>query len=360
MARLIVWMLFAGATAWGASPCLAADPVRADSVHIRLIDQVEVPAQTAGALVELNVKEGQLVGAGDRLGRLDDADNRLAVDRARVDFKIAEQLAASELKLLLARNMTQDAQEAGKRAGLELEIASRKADNDVHVRYARKAAEVAAAEHERAVQSRKSFRDSVSQSEIDALRLTMEKATLEVEQAEHDLAIARLGKQVKQSETSSLLLNVEKRTLEFKQAEEERLIAALTRDAKAGDLAMAQHELDRRTIRSPLAGVVVQIHRHPGEWVQPEDKVLRIVRLDRLRAEGFVSFRDLRSNLADGNVVVSVSLPDSAAREFRGKIVFVSPEIDPVNGQVRIWAEVDNPQFVLRPGMKASMSIVSP
>jgi multidrug efflux pump subunit AcrA (membrane-fusion protein) len=37
--------------------------------------------------------------------------------------------------------------------------------------------------------------------------------------------------------------------------------------------------------------------------------------------------------------------------------VFVSPEVDPVNGQVRVLAEVDNPDGVLRPGLRATMTI---
>ena len=41
----------------------------------------------------------------------------------------------------------------------------------------------------------------------------------------------------------------------------------------------------------------------------------------------------------------------------KGKIVFVSPEIDPVNAQVRVWAEVENPDLSLRPGLQAEMII---
>jgi len=41
-------------------------------------------------------------------------------------------------------------------------------------------------------------------------------------------------------------------------------------------------------------------------------------------------------------VVISVDLPDKGATTFNGKVVFVSPEINPVNGQARVWAEIDN------------------
>jgi multidrug efflux pump subunit AcrA (membrane-fusion protein) len=37
--------------------------------------------------------------------------------------------------------------------------------------------------------------------------------------------------------------------------------------------------------------------------------------------------------------------------------VFVSPEVDPVNGQVRVWAEVENRDGQLRPGVHGKLSI---
>ena len=43
--------------------------------------------------------------------------------------------------------------------------------------------------------------------------------------------------------------------------------------------------------------------------------------------------------------------------EVTGKVTFVSPEVDPVNHQVRVWAEVDNTELVLRPGLAAEMTI---
>ena len=44
-------------------------------------------------------------------------------------------------------------------------------------------------------------------------------------------------------------------------------------------------------------------------------------------------------------------------KSFAGKIVFVSPEVDPITGQVRIWAEIDNRDGRLRPGQAAKMRI---
>ena len=40
-----------------------------------------------------------------------------------------------------------------------------------------------------------------------------------------------------------------------------------------------------------------------------------------------------------------------------GEVVHVSPEVDPVNGQVCVWAEVENSAMLLKPGMRGTMVI---
>jgi multidrug efflux pump subunit AcrA (membrane-fusion protein) len=52
-----------------------------------------------------------------------------------------------------------------------------------------------------------------------------------------------------------------------------------------------------------------------------------------------------------------VDLPEKGASTFKGKVVFVSPEINPVNGQARVWAEIDNASGLLRPGLRPQMKI---
>jgi multidrug efflux pump subunit AcrA (membrane-fusion protein) len=42
------------------------------------------------------------------------------------------------------------------------------------------------------------------------------------------------------------------------------------------------------------------------------------------------------------------------------KVVFVSPEINPLNSQVRVFLEVDNRAGKLRPGMIPVVSIQAP
>jgi len=110
---------------------------------------------------------------------------------------------------------------------------------------------------------------------------------------------------------------------------------------------------------APFAGMVVQIKKQRGEWANPGDSVLRLVRLDRLRVEAFAAASQVSAKLEGRRVVLSVDVPGKGPARFEGAIVFVSPEVNPVNGQVRIWAEVENSGLELRPGQRATMTIES-
>jgi len=356
----IIVLAFASAAAAGSErPIEKPRIIRIESAFLRLIDQVDVPAQAAGVLAKIAVREGLLVKEDELLAQMDDVDAALALEKAQLDLDIARRLAANQAKVEQAQAVLSEAESAKEKARLELEIARHKAESDVALRYAKKAAVLAENELQRAIAARKEFRDSVSQNEFEHLQLTFDKAKLDVEQADQDVHVAGLNRLVKQAEAGGLDFTVRRRQIELKQAGEDLLIAAITQRVKEHDLAVAQRELDRRQIKAPLAGVVVQILRRKGEWIEPGEKVLRILRLDRLRAEGFVAARELERDLNGAETKVTVELPNKTSIEVRGKIVFVSPEIDPVNSQALVWAEVDNPgpQFVLRPGMKAKMSV---
>jgi RND family efflux transporter MFP subunit len=128
----------------------------------------------------------------------------------------------------------------------------------------------------------------------------------------------------------------------------------------------AQNELDaakvqraRRQILAPFDGTVVQIFVRLGEWVEPGQKALRIVDTSRLKAEGFLPANTADAKLVGTPVRLTLDLAGEQAAAFDGTIAFVSPEVDPINGQVRVWAEIDNRAGRLRPGQPVRMIISS-
>jgi len=290
MAQSAFVLILAAAVA-GAAPEKPAGTIEVPSMLIKLVEQVDVPAREAGVLAALHVREGQIVKEGSPVAQIEDTEARTAEERAKI----------------------------------EVEVARTNAKNNINIRFARKSAEVAKAELRRSAESNEKYPKSISDSEMDRLRLVVEKVGLEIEQAEHECSIAAFTQQIKENE-----------------------------------LKAAQQKVERQKIAAPLTGVVVQITRHRGEWVKPGDTVVRILRLDRLRAEGFLRAQYLGRALEGRPVKLAVDLPGAPGAEFPGKIVFLDPEIDPVNAQVRIWAEVENEGLRLRPGMRAKMTVEPP
>ncbi|HEX4132912.1 MAG TPA: HlyD family efflux transporter periplasmic adaptor subunit [Pirellulales bacterium] len=227
---------------------------------------------------------------------------------------------------LLAKINDRQAQAARQIAVAELAAAKEKAGNDINVRYARAARDVAQKELESATEANRKVPGTKSYIELEKLRLTMQQAALQIEQSQH-----------------------------------EQLLAKYDADAGAAKLDGAEDDVLRRHIKSPLNGEVVEIMFRPGEWVQPGDKVMRLVRLDRLRIEGFVSARDFSPGELDHRPVsVEVELSRGRRERFTGQVMFVNPLVQP-GGDFRIRAEVvnrqENNQWLLRPGLEADMLI---
>ena len=108
-------------------------------------------------------------------------------------------------------------------------------------------------------------------------------------------------------------------------------------------------------IIAPLDGVVVEIFRDKGDWVTAGDPVVRVIRLDRLRAEGFIESALIQSIRNNRRVHLTIQLGANSFVQREGEIVFISPEIDPVNNEVRFWVEFDNPKLDVLPGMRLSL-----
>jgi len=262
--------------------------------------------------------------------RVDDVFLTLIVDVAipatetgvlmQVDVKTGQVVTQGDS---LARVDDSKAKLSESRAAHELARVKRESENDLKVQLAQKRREAAVAELNRALEAEKRLPKSVSQTEFDRLRLDTEKAELEISQAAFDVDMTRLA---------------------VMEGEDE--------------LRMARLNVQRRHVLAPLDGVVVEVNRHAGEWIEAGQPVARIVQLDRLRAEGLLSANLATADIKGRAVRLEVRFNDDHTESFAGTVVFVSPVIHPINGKVQVWAEVENRQGLLRPGLAAEMTIV--
>lgn len=279
---------------WLTTTPVAGDELRLAEAVVTPIDRWEVPARTAGALRQVQVTEGTRVHEGDLLASIADDEARLAVEHAHLMIRVAEAQAR----------------------------------NDFRVSATARAADVAKAELARAQESEEKYKKSVSQTELDRLRLTVEQTELEHQQARH-----------------------------------ERDLAGMNVDVRRNELASAERALQRHHIVAPAEGIVVEVLRRTGEWVEPSTTVIRITRTDRLRVEAFLDARRHSLNLVGAPIrFESANLGADAAKPvvYEGRLTFISPEANPVNGQVRVWAEIENTDGRLRHGLSGTLIVQLP
>jgi multidrug efflux pump subunit AcrA (membrane-fusion protein) len=341
--------------------CLGDPPSGGDLVIDRavlsLIDHADVPAQQAGRIATLSVHEGEAIAAGQTLVQLDDREAKLAVERARRELAIASHAARDLSRVNSARKAAEKQRQVAIEQQVEFDVAQSEALNDVAVRAAAKARDVADNEYQRGLRSREASKNSVSESTLDGLKLELERAILSHEQAEFQLSVLKLKLEAKRAAVRTQTLAIEAADLEVAEAESLRTLAGLQADLKQHDVEAAELTLAQRSAVSPIDGVVVELPRRAGEWVQPGEKVARVIRLNRLRAEGFLPLAKASPALVDRPALIEVGGGDGPTVTRRGRITFVSPDVDPINQEVRIWAEFENPDGTLLPGLRATIRI---
>jgi RND family efflux transporter MFP subunit len=132
------------------------------------------------------------------------------------------------------------------------------------------------------------------------------------------------------------------------------------------ELDLAERTLAEHTIVAPFDGVVIERMKHPGERVGANEAVVRLGNLGKLRAYTWVPL-EFAFRVKEGQIVElqprlegernRAPLPIERKR-FRGKITFVDPQIQPVGERARrVFAEFDNKDGELSPGLKGSLTI---
>jgi macrolide-specific efflux system membrane fusion protein len=187
-------------------------------------------------------------------------------------------------------------------------------------------------------------------------------ATANAEYVANLEACKRQPGSVPQVRMNELLLKCKETELSIEKARLEYRVAGHEAEAAKAEADAARENIRRRQIHSPLTGVVVTLHRHDGEWVQPGDPVLRVIRMDRLWVKGYLSTAEYgRGEIENRPVTVTIDLAiGRKVPPLHGKVVFVSPITD-AGGKYMIRAEVVNQNtgghWLLSPGLNTSMSI---
>lgn len=269
-----------------------ANRFEVENAIVTFIHEIDVAAEEPGLIIEVLVREGAEVKAGDKLAQINDS------------------------KAIVAKKVAQ----------AELEVALAEATNDISVRFADKSKEVARFDYEAHREANKQAPGSTPKAEMMKLFLQYQKGVLEVEKAQLEFDVAKLTAKVKEASVEA-----------------------------------ADDDIHRRQVRSRVDAEVIEVYRREGEWVNPGDRILRLVRMKTLRVEGRLRLADVaHTQVADRPVTVVATLTGNRSVEFKGQIVFVAPELE-AGDKYRVIAEVENREehgvWLLLPGMKPVMKV---
>jgi HlyD family secretion protein len=138
--------------------------------------------------------------------------------------------------------------------------------------------------------------------------------------------------------------------------------AQLSKSAKGqlesaqGKFQGAEAQLQYSEIRSPIRGVITDRPLYPGEMAAAGTPLLTIMDTSQVVARAHIP--QTEAVLLKRGDNASVSAP-GVEQPIPGKVVLVSPVLDPNSTTVEIWVQCKNPKEVLRPGTSAEITMVA-
>ncbi len=287
VAGLVIWKVFF------ATPSLP-DSIVALSGRIEGDDSAVAP-KTSGKILEVTVREGDTVTAGQLIARLDDAQVRAREDEARaalVDAQAKSQAARDQIAVLqdqLRQNQLQTGQSA-----MDADGRVRQAQADLT------AAEADLAQQQAALRLAEFNRDAYARLAKTGAASEQQGLQAEVQADQQAAAVAAAQRRVESSRgaLTTAQANLDNPKIRVAQesstagqiAEQQSMIAATKAETAQAQAQLAQAEADRAdlTVLEPFSGTVLTRAAEPGEVVQAGTAIVTLLDLSKVYLRGFV------------------------------------------------------------------------
>jgi HlyD family secretion protein len=198
------------------------------------------------------------------------------------------------------------------------------------------------------------------QEQVKQAEAAQEVSQATIRQREADLQLALTNVERSRSLFERQLLP--KQTLDDNEARYQSALASL--DLARAQTMQSKARLDELRINvantiitSPVNGFVARRAVDPGAFVSQNAPVVDVVDITRVRLVANVVEKDL-AELQTGDAT-RVQVDAYPGETFTGRIARVSPVLDPATRTAPIEIEVPNPDFRLKPGMYARVSITT-
>ena len=181
---------------------------------------------------------------------------------------------------------------------------------------------------------------------------------LDLAAAEARLSQARANRRKERSQTARIRELRSQSVSSVRQLEEAENALALAQSAVRAEQAavgVARRAVNDSSVAAPFEGLVARRAVELGEFVQSGTELFELVSLDLL--EAVFSLTELDTERVRAGQKVAISVGAFPNRTFEGVVTFVAPTVDPETRTLRIKAEVDNAEALLRPGLFARVNL---
>ena len=266
--------------------------------------RMDIGAEVTATVLEVCVREGDRVKAGDLLLRLSDAEARAALRQARAALLEARGRSTQQITVTAP---------VASQAVVQAETAFTAAERE----YQRTGELVA--------------QGFFPQQKLDDIQRTLDTAR-------SALQSARVQSQANQPSGV------------------ERVLSASRVDQAAAAVEMAQARLARLAITSPVDALVLTRTVEPGSMAQPGRILITLAALGGTRIDASVDEKNLRL-LTPGMPARAVA-DAYPGQSFDAQLNYIAPGVDPQRGTVEVRLGVPTPPAFLRPDMTVSVELV--
>lgn len=350
--------------------------------NIQPNEKVSIGFQTSGVLVELNVRVGDRVEAGQVLAKLDDTDAGLRLHQAQLAIKTffsPDSLHQAKLTQLNAKATLDDAidqleylispqtyywETALEKAQIELELLqSTTSTSESELLVAQKAVEKAqnylkSAQYEFYASY---VWDAFPYTYVD--ELTGEEIVTYLEPTQDAVTAARL-----QVESAELALKDAEEFLKMLEAGEDAEIEGTvayvgTNLAKLEEarleVDLAQAAIEKNVLKAPISGIVTELSANAGQAIGT-NSFLTIETIDQMSLRFYVEESDIHLVTIGNPVVITFeAYPDHLVE---GQITYLEPAMETVDGNPAavVWAALPKDLDIkLLSGMSAEVEVIA-
>ena len=287
IAALAVWKLFF-------APPSLPNSIIALSGRIEGDDSAVAP-KTSGKILEITVREGDTVTAGQVIARLDDAQVRAREDAARAALTNAQAngRAARDQIGVLQETLLQNRLQAGQ-STTDADGRVRQAQADLTAAEADLTQQQAAlrlAEFNRDAYARLAKTGAVSQQQGLQAEVQADQQAAVVAATQRRVESARGALTMAQANLENPKIRVSQVAGTERQiAQQQSTIAATKAETQQAQAQLAQAEADRAdlTLLAPFAGTVLTRAAEPGEVVQAGTAIVSLLDLSKVYLRGFI------------------------------------------------------------------------